>query len=314
MNIKTMKPISKTKKHGSEHNYELCCAPLHFSICIFSFLLLPVCVITEAAAGESPSGHIDQNNLTAEYSAPASPDASAAVPNQVTKSEPNQQGHLRANKLSVSGNKNSQLENQLRQDNLIAPASKKSSGNKDELKRLIQQIRSIEFKQQKGSEPAAVSELGPKTEPNKTSPQTETQKVERKKETETQPQYEPIAEQTLQTLKNLSQHPERAGSAFELAELLFLSSRPKEAAAFYQEALNRSSIGEAIAAEDRAWILFQIGNCLRNDDPPAATKAYKQLITEYPNSTWAEPAKNLQTLIDWYQKDKPQQLIAERKS
>jgi outer membrane protein assembly factor BamD (BamD/ComL family) len=59
--------------------------------------------------------------------------------------------------------------------------------------------------------------------------------------------------------------------------------------------------------------LFQIGNCLRNDDLPAAAKTYQQLLTEYPNSPWADLAKARRDLIAWYLKDNPVKLIAEVK-
>jgi TolA-binding protein len=128
------------------------------------------------------------------------------------------------------------------------------------------------------------------------------------------------------------QHPERLNKPFELGELLFLSGHLKDAAICYQEALSRSSPDKAdpnqkpqqdakvpdvglktslLSIQSRAWILFQIGNCLRNDDPPTAMKMYKQLIAEYPDSPWVDLAKARSTLIDWYQKDNPRGLIAE---
>ena len=62
---------------------------------------------------------------------------------------------------------------------------------------------------------------------------------------------------------------------------------------------------------NRAWILFQIGNCLKDDDLAKAQEMYRQLITECPGSPWAEPAKAREKLIDWYLKEKPRTLIAE---
>ena len=127
--------------------------------------------------------------------------------------------------------------------------------------------------------------------------------------------YEPISDQTLQRVKVLSQHPDKVENPLQLAEILFLDGHLKEAAIFYQEALNRISKDSSnlSCADDRAWILFQIGNCLRNDDVPAAMKAYRQLITEYPSAPWTEITKTLEKLIDWYQKDKPRELIVTEK-
>ena len=98
-------------------------------------------------------------------------------------------------------------------------------------------------------------------------------------------------------------------SPFELAETLFLSGNPDEAAVFYTEALVRTEPNDVGSSLDRAWMLFQTGNCLRGADLPAATKMYTQLLTEYPTSPWADIARVQVTLIDWYLKDEPHKLI-----
>ncbi|GAF86608.1 unnamed protein product, partial [marine sediment metagenome] len=130
--------------------------------------------------------------------------------------------------------------------------------------------------------------------------------------------YEPVADQTLQALEKLSQHPDQIDNPLELAEVLFLSGYLKRAAVFYQEALNRHSADEAGPVQqapalresrNRAWILFQIGNCLRDEDRPTAAKMYRQLIVEYPDSLWTDLAKGQDQLISWYQKDQPQTLL-----
>jgi len=99
-----------------------------------------------------------------------------------------------------------------------------------------------------------------------------------------------------------------------VGEILFVSGNVKEASIFYSEALNRKDPNDAGSSWDRAWILFQIGNCLRNDDLPEAAKMYRQLLTEYPNSPWADMAQAQSMLIDWYQKEEPVKLIAEVKN
>ena len=111
--------------------------------------------------------------------------------------------------------------------------------------------------------------------------------------------------------QTLSQNPEKLYSPFELGEILFASGNFRDAAIFYREALSRRSPDDAGSARDRAWILFQVGNCLRNSDPAAAAKMYGQLTTEYPNCPWAPLAEAQRKLMDWYQKDQPRKLIAE---
>jgi tetratricopeptide (TPR) repeat protein len=177
--------------------------------------------------------------------------------------------------------------------------------SKNELQQIIKQISSVKFEPEKKPQPIISVEPAAKAEPNKIAADTEPPKEYKIK----QLPYNPITDITLENIKNLSQHPEQADNPFELAEILFLSGRPKDAAAFYQEAINRTSADKTDAAENRAWILCQIANCLQDDDPAAALKIYRQLITEYPNSPWTDLAKAREKLIDWYQKDKPEALI-----
>ena len=203
---------------------------------------------------------------------------------------------------------------QLWQAHITPPESKNDNKNEDELKRLIGQIYSIEFKPPSEiPEPVIVLEPLQKPEPNQTPTDME---VPEEPEQEVAPKlpYEPLTDQTLQMLTNLLQHPDQLNNPFELGEVLFLSGHIREAAVAYKEALNRKRPDEPGSAKDRAWILLQIGNCLRNDDPPAAAKTYGQLIREYPDSPWADLAKAEYKLIDWYLNDKPREMIAENRS
>ena len=59
---------------------------------------------------------------------------------------------------------------------------------------------------------------------------------------------------------------------------------------------------------DRAWILFQLGNCLRETDSAKAQEAYMKLVSEYPDSPWTELAKAHGRLLTWYQKSRPGQV------
>ncbi|MHC4150032.1 MAG: hypothetical protein ACYSR5_11165, partial [Planctomycetota bacterium] len=93
---------------------------------------------------------------------------------------------------------------------------------------------------------------------------------------EPKPPYEPIAAETLQTLTELSQQPDQLENPLALAEVLFLSGHLKEAATFYQLALNQISPEQPDQTQNRPWILFQIANCLRNSDPTAAMKTCRR--------------------------------------
>lgn len=184
----------------------------------------------------------------------------------------------------------------------------------DQLKRIIEQIRSVEFEPQKQAPaPVIVPEKAPTIEPNETVPDVPMQKEKAKQEAKPKPPDEPITENTLQMLKTLAQDPGKLADPFELGEILFVSGNVKEAVMFYREALKRKDPNDVSVSWDRAWILLQTGNCLRNDDLPAAAKMYQQLLTEYPNSPWADMATAQSNLIAWYLKEEPVKLMLQVK-
>jgi len=195
--------------------------------------------------------------------------------------------------------------------------SKKDTESKDQLKKLIEQIRSVEFEPQKQTpEPVIVTEQPPAVEPNKMVAEVQlqekqTEQVERV--VEPKPRNELITEDTLQVLRTLAKNPEKIANPLELGEILYVSGNLKEAAIFYSEALRRRDPNDTGMSGDRPWILFQIGNCLRNDDMPAAAKMYQKLLTEYPNSPWVAFATARNNLIAWYLKDQPLKLLSEVK-
>jgi len=295
INIMTKELLIKVRdKISGSKNFWAHTMVSQYSIGVFAFLFLSFCLSAHLLSAEV----LDVQVVN---------DANKAA---IVSEKPQQNGPITAGKTNGS------IESQLWSDRIIAPENKNDNTSKDELKKLIEEIRSVEFKQQKIPEPVIVVKPAPAlvpsavegAEPNKTS-----LGIPAKKEPEPNLPYKPVADQTLQLLKSKSQHPKQVTNPFQLAEILFLSGHVKEAAAFYQEALNRIDPNDASAAEDRAWILFQMGNCLRKDDLPAATKMYRQLVAEHPDSPWTELAKTIEKLADWYQKDKPKELIAEFK-
>lgn len=203
----------------------------------------------------------------------------------------------------------------LRLAEISSAKEKNDQKSKEQLRQMINQISSIELTSQRQSlDLLDVQKRTEKQEPNEIPfPMAETQEVnksdDRKEEAVSQPSPGKINDITLQMLKNLSQHPDELHNPFELGEVLFLSGHPQEAVIFYQEALRRTDAKDVSLAQERAWILFQIGNCLRNNDMPAAGKIYEQLIAEYSNSPWTELAQAQAKLIEWLQKEKPDSLI-----
>jgi len=187
--------------------------------------------------------------------------------------------------------------------------------SKDQLQKLIEQIRSVEFEPQKQTpEPVVVvPEQPPAVEPNETAAQVPVRKEQVEQAVEPEPQHGPITETTLQMLRTQAKNPEKLANPLEVGEILFVSGNLKEAAMFYSEALKRRDPNSTGVSLDRAWILFQVGNCLRNDDMSAAAKMYQQLLTEYPSSPWAPLATARNNLIAWYLEDEPLKLIEQVK-
>ena len=105
--------------------------------------------------------------------------------------------------------------------------------------------------------------------------------------------------------------PELLDNPFELGEILFNAGRLNQAALCYSQALTQIDPNQPDPTEKRPWILFQIGGCLRKDDPTKALEAYSQLISEHAGSLWTDLAKTHVNIITWYQQDKPRILIEE---
>lgn len=190
-----------------------------------------------------------------------------------------------------------------------APPAKENSNR---LKQVIEQIRSLQLESERPQQAAAPSTVRIKavvTDPGVKESDATIRSEDPNKVIEPVASRRVVAGETLKLLKDLLPHPEKLDRPLELGEVLFFSGDLTDAAVFYREALTRTDPNDKNASGDRAWILFQIGNCLRNSDRPTASKMYGQLLSEYPQSPWTEIAKAEIKLIDWYLKDSPQTLL-----
>jgi len=228
--------------------------------------------------------------------------------------------------LLIADSPETDIGRELWQARISNPKDISAGKNKDNLYRIIEKIRSVRFEPQDESpEPLIAVKPAQKTETDETSSKSNTPQepepqkdsteppntlVSKRQDEEKMPARQ-ITDQTLEIFEQLSQQPQQLESPFELAEILFLNGHLKEAAKCYQEALNRMAANED-PHKKKAWILFQMGNCLRSTDQSAAIEMYQQLITQYPDSPWTDMAKARSRLINWYQQDKPEELIAEK--
>ena len=290
-----------------------------FRILCFSFISF--CFLTSFACAQTRSQHLGLTDFLIPYLAQTSRDAQIRTTGQ---GKPQTGGIETVNfadevnqklpqiSAAIPGNLTTNLGRQLWRAGISVYEGEKDNKRKNELKRLIEQVRSIEFKPPKQPEP--VINIGPvetTVEPNQTPSDRVVIEESSNKTIKSKPLYEPVTDRTLQMLGNVAQDPNQLENPFELGEVLYFSGHLKEAAVFYQEALNRTEPDKPGLDRNRAWILFQIGNCLKDDDLAKAQEMYRQLITECPGSPWAEPAKAREKLIDWYLKEKPRTLIAE---
>ncbi len=218
-------------------------------------------------------------------------------------------------------------ERQLWQARMKSTDDSQSSQNKDDMKALMQQISAIKFKEiepaaepqpepdvqelpEEVIEPVVTMEPVVQQEPNEVVTQTSAKTVQTaKKQSKSQ-----ISEQTLEIFRELLQQPEQLKNPYELADVLFRSNCPKEAAICYQVAFDRLTSDDEDPYHDKAWILFQLGNCLEDDDPMAALEKYRTLVADYPECPWVDVARAKSRIIDWHLKDNPTALIEECKS
>lgn len=211
--------------------------------------------------------------------------------------------------LFIPKRPNTEIEHQLWQSD-IRVLKNSNNKSKDQLQQIIKQIRTLEFKSPVQT-PALSSVAEPiDSEPNEISSGQESTQQQGQKTHQIEPKlgYEPISTQTLEIFEKLSQNPEQIHNPFELGEVLYRSGNLKEAALCYQYVLDSADPNTPVT-QNTAWILFQIGNCLQNDDSATAMQMYRRLTVEYPDSPWADFARAKVQLIDWLLRDKPKMLI-----
>jgi len=266
---------------------------------VLCLLCLLLCFLTSFTAAETSSGQLD-------------PNTDANLPGRKPEKSPQ-------SSLFIAKSPTTDLGRQLWQTRISAYKGQTDGKSKNELQRLIELIRSVEFKpQEQPPETVAVIKTVQETEPaarrpadNQTVP---VQVRQATKEIKIQPKPAPgsVSDETLQLIRNKLQHPEQLKNPFGLGEILFRTGHLKEAVVCYQQALARKDPNQPDQNQNTPWLLLQIGNCLRKDDAPKAVEFYTRLINEYPDSLWTDLAKARSKLITWYQQDKPETLIRKK--
>lgn len=246
---------------------------------------------------------------TPEYS---SPDADYAITGQLSRTASDADG-MEADAPWGGG-----LTRRLWENRMAAPDPNEDADDRAALNDLIRKIRSVRFEDET-SEPAFTAPTEPTTPAQVAPIAGPVQKpliappAPRPTSSISSSRKEPSASLTAETLEKLStalKDPNEVHDPLEMAELLFLSGRQVEATVFYEKALALTRPNDPATENDRAWILFQLGNCLRQTDMAGARDMYMKLVSEYPGSPWTELAKAHGRLITWYQNARPEQLMA----
>lgn len=192
------------------------------------------------------------------------------------------------------------LEQQVWDSRITALPQDHDKNKTNELRQLVEQVRSVKFEPHRpAQQPAALLVETPR--PAVTAPLM--QPAEPAKTAEIND------EQTLKIVDKQLKDPNQISNPFELAEILFKSGRLSQAGICYKQALKLLPVDDPNAATERAWILFQIGNCLKDEDPNTARESYAELIRTHSDSPWAELAKARYGLIEWEQQDHPGELV-----
>ncbi len=302
-------------------------------------LLLLICLVAPAGA-QNPPEHFAQFDPT-DFLVPYLKDDEPQTPGillliEKLEAEANEQATTELELTDDPNNPDAQgsatdeseapslFDHQLWLDKITVPESPDELADRADLQQLIDKINSIEVKSLHATPGSGIFlEFDTKAEPNDSlkpaakeqTPQEEPLEAKSIIDDKTHGTaallYKPVAERTLQTLRDIAkQHPEKLNRPFELAEIMFLSGNYQDAVVLYEEALERSSSDEKSRA-GADWIVFQMANCLRHTNPTRATELYNKLVAQYPNSPWGDLAKAQRKLIEWYQQDKPETLIAE---
>jgi len=270
-------------------------------------ICLCLCLCSFCSAVDSPAAGPAHTQVTS----PQPPAPDSAAPTRLMSRTRDQANTSHPDPQPAGG-----LVSEFWSSRITAPAPNEDAETRLALRQLIRQVRSVTFDNGTSApppEPPAVSQAVPAPTEMKSAARQETGPTEPPVAVPSKEEKgSSLSPRAKRTLESLLQDPRQVHDPLEMAELLFLSGRPADAVPFYEKALENTSAGDATTAQDRAWILFQLANCLRETDSDKAQKTYVQLVSEYPSSPWTELAQAQGQLVGWYQKDQPHQLIASR--
>lgn len=233
--------------------------------------------------------------------------ADNAVTTDVVKTEDTAADKKAAEKKNSGSailDKSKQLRDKLKESSISALSEGSNSSINSQLQDVLAQLQSLRFsKESKTDEQDSQVSLKPQ-EPA-VNPQVKSDTAEKEENLEN----ESLSEQK-QPLVALPDDSSDIVDVFELAESLFHIGDKANALKYYRKALDVTLPLGKTANPKRAWILFQIGNCLYGVDGLEAIKIFEQLIQEHPNSDWTNCARTKKQVLKWLMVEKPSTLTA----
>ena len=212
------------------------------------------------------------------------------------------------------------LQNALWKTHVSAPGEEESSVRRDELTRLIEQIRSVRLERPVDDDrPVETSRMsmeeskGLFRDPNQMSPIPVSQELGPDAGPISEPEHEDISEpqNRMEGLLDPNQAlPDDCADPLYMADILYLGGHVEKALMYYQRAYQQLEIHPGLETT-QSWILIQLARCSHKSDPENASKLYQQLINDYPGSDWAAMATTYLAISQWYVREQPQKLLEE---
>lgn len=210
-----------------------------------------------------------------------------------------------------------EIRSQLRQSQL-APLTNPAdvSGSQKSLKELTEELRQLQLPQLQTPDTASQKPKSPsESVADEPSTQTPTSRVQDNNKVQTQPtksaqpnKAEFIKSDTADPVMTvLTANPQAVVDLFSAAEALFAKRDLSRAAKLFQQVMDQMT--DNLQDQNRSWVLFQYGNCLRISKSTEAAKVYEKVIADYPESDWAKVARARNTYFTWSQQAKPEGLL-----
>ena len=124
--------------------------------------------------------------------------------------------------------------------------------------------------------------------------------------TDTEQQHEPVRIQIDHEIIKALKTGSATGlaNAQEIADSLYGDGEYSAALELYELAYEQPGDDDS-----RAWILFQMGNCLQHSSPAKAREHYARVVKEYPDCRWSQAANQMDLLLEWQEVNKPLSMI-----